>query len=108
MVGTAGFEDAGVFRLDAERALVQTLDFFPPIVDDPRWFGRIAAANSLSDVYAMGGVPLTAMNIVGWPMPLDVEVLGEILAGGLEKVKEAGAVLCGGHSVMDSEVKFGL
>lgn len=108
LAGTAGFEDAGVFRLDAERALVQTLDFFPPIVDDPRWFGRIAAANSLSDVYAMGGVPLTAMNIVGWPMPLDVEVLGEILAGGLEKVKEAGAVLCGGHSVMDSEVKFGL
>jgi len=97
-----------VFRLDAERALVQTLDFFPPIVDDPRWFGRIAASNSLSDVYAMGGVPLTAMNIVGWPMALDIEVLGEILAGGLEKVKEAGAVLCGGHSVMDSEVKFGL
>lgn len=95
-------------RLDGERALVQTLDFFPPIVDDPRWFGRIAAANSLSDVYAMGGAPLTAMNIVGWPKELDVEVLGEVLAGGLEKCEEAGAALCGGHSVVDSEVKYGL
>ena len=97
-----------MFRIDSERALVQTLDFFPPIVDDPRWFGRIAAANSLSDVYAMGGRPITAMNIVGWPRDLDVEILGEILAGGLEKVNEAGAVLCGGHSVMDHEIKFGL
>lgn len=97
-----------MFRLDAERALVQTLDFFPPIVDDPRWYGRIAAANSLSDVYAMGGKPLTAMNIVGWPKELDLEILGEILAGGLEKVIEAGAVLCGGHSVTDQEIKFGL
>lgn len=97
-----------MFRIDRERALVQTLDFFPPIVDDPRWFGRIAAANSLSDVYAMGGVPLTAMNIVGWPRDLDVEILGEILAGGHDKTKEAGAVLCGGHSVMDQEIKYGL
>jgi selenide,water dikinase len=87
---------------------VQTLDFFPPIVDDPRWFGRIAAANSLSDVYAMGGQALTAMNIVGWPKDLDLAILGEILAGGLEKVAEAGAVLCGGHSVTDSEIKYGL
>ena len=70
-----------MLRIDQERALVQTLDFFPPIVDDPRWFGRIAAANSLSDVFAMGGRPLTAMNIVGWPRELDVEILGEILAG---------------------------
>lgn len=97
-----------MFRIDAERALVQTVDFFPPIVDDPRWFGRIAAANSLSDVYAMGGKALTAMNIVGWPKELDIEILGEILAGGLEKVVEAGAVLCGGHSVTDQEIKFGL
>ena len=97
-----------MFRLDDERALVQTLDFFPPIVDDARWFGRIAAANSLSDVYAMGGRPITAMNIVGWPKELDVELLGEVLAGGLEKVREAGAVLCGGHSVVDHEVKYGL
>jgi selenide,water dikinase len=87
---------------------VQTVDFFPPMVDDPRWFGRIAAANSLSDVYAMGGRPLTVMNLVGWPRDLDLELLGEVLAGGLEKTQEAGAVLCGGHSVMDQEVKFGL
>jgi selenide,water dikinase len=87
---------------------VQTLDFFPPIVDDPRWFGRIAAANSLSDVYAMGGRALTAMNIVGWPSDLDIEILGEILAGGLEKIREAGAALCGGHSVVDAEIKYGL
>ena len=97
-----------MFRIDADRALVQTVDFFPPIVDDPRWFGRIAAANALSDVYAMGGRPVTAMNIVGWPKELGMEVLGEVLAGGLEKVKEAGAVLCGGHSVVDKEVKYGL
>ncbi len=108
LAGHQGFEDAGVFRLDGERALVQTLDFFPPIVDDPRWFGRIAAANSLSDVFAMGGRAVTAMNIVGWPKELDVEILGEVLAGGLEKIQEAGAVLCGGHSVVDSEIKYGL
>ena len=97
-----------MYQIDAERALVQTLDFFPPIVDDPRWYGRIAAANSLSDVYAMGGTPLTAMNIVGWPKELDLAILGEILAGGLEKIREAGAVLCGGHSVVDNEPKYGL
>ncbi len=97
-----------MFRLDAERALVQTVDFFPPVVDDPRWFGRIAAANALSDVYAMGGRALTALNLVCWPKEVDVSVLGEILAGGLEKVREAGAALCGGHSVVDSEIKFGL
>ncbi|MBL8754916.1 MAG: selenide, water dikinase SelD [Planctomycetes bacterium] len=108
LAGHRGFEDAGIFRLDAERALVQTVDFFPPMVDDPRWFGRIAAANSLSDVYAMGGRPITVMNLVGWPRDLDIELLGEVLAGGLEKTKEAGAVLCGGHSVMDQEIKFGL
>lgn len=87
---------------------MQTVDFFPPMVDDPRWFGRIAAANSLSDVYAMGGRPITAMNLVGWPRDLDLELLGEVLAGGLEKTVEAGAVLCGGHSVVDQEIKFGL
>lgn len=97
-----------MLRIDGERALVQTLDFFPPIVDDPRWFGRIAAANSLSDVFAMGGRCLTAMNIVGWPNGLSIDVLGEILAGGLEKTEEAGASLCGGHSVVDSEIKYGL
>ena len=97
-----------MYRIDAERALVQTLDFFPPIVDDPRWFGRIAAANALSDVFAMGGRPLTALNIVGWPKALDVSVLAEVLAGGLDKIVEAGAVLCGGHSVVDQEVKYGM
>lgn len=97
-----------MYRIDAERALVQTLDFFPPVVDDPTWYGRIAAANALSDVWAMGGTPLTALNIVGWPKVLDVEILGEILAGGLEKTREAGAVLCGGHSVTDQEIKYGL
>ena len=97
-----------MFRLDSERALVQTVDFFPPICDDPRWFGRIAAANALSDVYAMGGQPLTVMNLVGWPRDLDLELLGEVLAGGLEKTHEAGAVLCGGHSVVDAEIKYGL
>ena len=87
---------------------MQTVDFFPPIVDDPRFYGRIAAANALSDVYAMGGKPLTAMNLVGWPKDLDLTILGEILAGGLEKIVEAGAVLCGGHSVTDAEIKYGL
>ncbi|MFN9707287.1 MAG: selenide, water dikinase SelD [Planctomycetota bacterium] len=108
LAGHRGFEDAGIFRLDGELALVQTVDFFPQMVDDPRWFGRIAAANSLSDVYAMGGRPITAMNLVGWPRDLDLELLGEVLAGGLEKTVEAGAALCGGHSVMDQEIKFGL
>ena len=88
--------------------MVQTVDFFPPIVDDPRWFGRIAAANALSDVYAMGGRALTALNLVGWPKDLDVELLGEVMAGGLDKIREAGAVLVGGHSVVDHEIKYGL
>ncbi len=87
---------------------MQTVDFFPPMVDDPRWFGRIAAANSLSDVYAMGGKPLTVMNLVGWPRDLDIELLGEVLAGGLEKTKDAGAVPCCSHSARDQEIKFGL
>ncbi|MCB9871007.1 MAG: selenide, water dikinase SelD [Planctomycetes bacterium] len=108
LAGTSGYEDAGVFQVDAHRALVQTVDFFPPIVDDPRWFGRIAAANALSDVFAMGGVPLTALNLVGWPTDLDVAWLGEIMAGGDEKVREAGAVLCGGHSVTNGSILYGL
>ncbi len=109
LVGSATLDDAGVFRLDERTALVQTLDFFPPLVDDPYAFGRIAAANALSDVYAMGGEPLTAMNIVGFPdkeMPL--EILGEILRGGQERVAAAGAVVVGGHSVRDAEIKYGL
>jgi selenide,water dikinase len=108
LAGSGGFEDAGIVRIDSERALVQTTDFFPPIVDDPRWFGRIAAANALSDVYAMGGQAISALNLVGWPKELDIELLGEVLAGGYEKLVEAGAALAGGHSVVDHEVKYGL
>jgi len=88
--------------------LLQSVDFFPPIVDDPHRFGQIAAANALSDVYAMGGEPLTAMNLVGFPDKLDLGILREILAGGLSKIEESGAKLCGGHSVQDDEPKYGL
>lgn len=109
LVGFDHFDDAGIYRLDGSTALVQTLDFFPPLVDDPYQFGRIAAANSLSDVYAMGGRPVTAMNIVGFPdKDLPVEILHEILRGGAERVAAAGAVIVGGHTLRDSEVKYGL
>ena len=109
LVGTEHLDDGGVFRLDERTALVQTLDFFPPLVDDPYSFGQIAAANSLSDIYAMGGRPLTAMNIVGFPdKDLSTEILVDILRGGAERVAEAGAVILGGHSVRDAEVKYGL
>ena len=100
-------DDAGVYRWDGERALVQTVDFFTPIVDDPFAYGQIAAANSLSDVYAMGGRPLTALAIAGFPKDLDRDVLKKIFAGGLAKLTEAGVALLGGHTVQDSEVKFG-
>jgi selenide,water dikinase len=109
LVGRETFDDAGVFRLSDDLALVQTVDFFAPIVDDPFDFGQIAAANALSDVYAMGGQPLTALNIVAFPtsdLPLDV--LSLILAGGQEKVHEAGALIVGGHTVIDTELKYGL
>lgn len=95
-------------RLDADRALVQTVDFFTPVVDDPWTYGAIAATNALSDVYAMGGEPLTALNVLCWDPELPAEVLHEILRGGLDKVREAGALLVGGHSVTDDEVKYGL
>jgi selenide, water dikinase len=109
LVGSDTFDDAGVFRLRDDLALVQTTDFFPPLVDDPFAFGRIAAANALSDVYAMGGRPITALNIVGFPdKELGPEVLVEILRGGADAVREAGAVIVGGHSVRDAEVKYGL
>ncbi len=102
-------DDAGVYRISADVALVQTVDFITPIVDDPFLFGQIAAANSLSDVYAMGGRPLTAMNVVGFPSKkLDRAVLVDILKGGGEKVREAGAVIVGGHTVEDEELKYGL
>jgi selenide, water dikinase len=100
-------DDAGVYRLDESRALVQTVDFFTPIVDDPFTYGRIAAANALSDVYAMGGRPLTALAIAGFPKELDVAILGEIFRGGLDTLQRAGVSLLGGHTVQDQEIKFG-
>ena len=109
LVGSATADDAGVYRIDRDRALVQTVDFFTPIVDDPFLYGQIAAANSLSDVYAMGGRPLTAMNIVG--MPTDVvphRIINAILRGGAAKVKQAGCVLVGGHSIRNPEPIYGL
>ncbi len=102
------FADAGVYRISDDCALVQSVDFFTPIVDDPRTFGRIAATNALSDIYAMGGKPLTVMNLVGFPACLEQEVLVEILKGSAEKVHEAGAIVVGGHTVEDDEPKFGL
>ena len=102
-------DDAGVFVLSDDLALVQTVDFFAPIVDDPYLFGQVAAANALSDVYAMGGEPLTALNIVGFPSgKLPLEVLREILRGGQDKVHEAGALIVGGHTIIDEELKYGL
>jgi selenide,water dikinase len=109
LVGLETGDDAGVVRLDDHTALIQTLDFFTPIVDDPFIFGQIAAANALSDVYAMGGRPLCAMNIVCFPQKdMDISVLTEILKGGLEKIHEADALLVGGHSIDDKEIKYGL
>ncbi len=105
----ASHDDAGVYRLSRELVLIQTVDFFTPVVDDPRDFGRIAVANALSDIYAMGGKPITALNVVGFPTDrVDLSVLGEILAGGMEKLAEAGVTLLGGHSVKDPELKFGV
>lgn len=102
-------DDAAVFKVTDEIAIIQTVDFFTPIVDDPYWFGQIAAANALSDVYAMGGIPKTAMNLVAFPISkMDISVLRRVLEGGLEKMKEAGVVLVGGHSIEDKEMKYGL
>lgn len=109
LAGLGNSEDAAVVRFPAGKALVQTVDFFTPIVNDPFRFGQIAAANSLSDVYAMGGEPYVAMNIVCFPIgEMDVQILREILRGGLSKIQEAGAFLVGGHSVQDKEIKYGL
>lgn len=108
IVGIETSDDAAIYKVTDDIAMIQTVDFFTPIVDDPYMFGQIAAANSLSDVYAMGGEPKVALNIVGFPNCLDPAILGDILAGGADKVKEAGAVLVGGHSVQDDEPKYGL
>lgn len=108
LVGTETGDDAAVYRLNDEIALVLTVDFFPPITDDPFEFGLIAAANSFSDVYAMGGRPLLALNVVGFPVSLPKEVLGEVLRGGYAKAAEAGCLIVGGHTVDDAEPKYGL
>jgi selenide, water dikinase len=109
LIGMATADDAGVYKISDELALIQTVDFFTPIVDDPYDFGRIAAANALSDVYAMGGIPKTALNIVAFPInTLDGAILRAILAGGLDKLREAKTVLLGGHSIVDEEMKYGL
>jgi len=109
IVGLDRADDAGVYRVSDELALIQTVDFFTPIVDDPYWFGQIAAANALSDIYAMGGVPKTAMNLVAFPSSrMDLAILRRIIEGGIVKMKEAGVVLVGGHSVQDNEIKYGL
>ena len=108
LVGLDAPDDSAVYKLDDSHAIISTLDFFPPVVDDPYTFGTIAAANALSDVYAMGGKPLLAINLVAFPENLDTAVLSEILRGGAEKVQEAGAVIAGGHTVTDKEPKYGL
>jgi selenide, water dikinase len=108
LVGLERADDAAVYQIDDERAIISTMDFFPPVVDDPYAFGAIAAANALSDVYAMGGKPLMAINLVAYPDGLGLEILTEILRGGAEKVCEASAVIAGGHTVTDKEPKYGL
>lgn len=108
LVGFTTADDAGVFRINDRQALVQTVDFFPPIVDDPYYFGQIAAANALSDIYAMGGRPLTALNIVGFPPKMSPDILKQILLGGAEKIHESGAAVVGGHSIKDNELKYGV
>lgn len=108
LVGYDSRDDAAVYRLTEDLALVQTVDFFPPMVEDPYIFGQIAAANALSDVYAMGGQVKTALNLVCFPESMDLNILGQILQGGAEKVAEAGGILAGGHSIADSGVKYGL
>lgn len=108
IVGFETSDDAAVYRITDDTAVIQTLDFFTPVVDDPYTFGQVAAANALSDIYAMGGEPKIALNIVCFPGELDPDILGEILRGGADKVREAGAVLVGGHSIQDDVPKYGL
>jgi selenide, water dikinase len=108
LVGLDPADDAAVYRLDDSTALVFTVDFFPPVVDDPRTYGRIAAANALNDVFAMGGRPLLALSVTAFPEELPTEVLGEVLAGAAEATQEAGAILAGGHTIRDAEPKYGL
>lgn len=109
IVGLDAIDDAGVYKINDVLAIVQTVDFFTPIVDDPYWFGQIAAANALSDIYAMGGIPKTAMNLVAFPADkMDISILRQIIKGGIDKMREAHVVLLGGHSIEDNELKYGL
>ena len=108
LVGFDTSDDCAVYKIDEKTSIVQTLDFFPPMISDPYVFGQIAATNALSDVYAMGSKPITALNIVCFPPELDPDILGQILKGGAEKVKEANCSLCGGHSISDDSIKYGL
>ena len=108
MIGLSAPDDSAVYKLDDNRAIISTTDFFPPVVDDPYHFGSIAAENALSDVYAMGGKPLMAINLAAYPDGYELSILTEILRGGADKVKESGAVIAGGHTVTDKEPKYGL
>jgi selenide,water dikinase len=108
LVGIDGVDDAGVYKLNDDLALVLTVDFFPPIVDDPFLFGQVAAANALSDIYAMGGKPVTALNILAIPAQMPADFIAEVLRGGADKIAEAGAVIAGGHTIKDMELKYGL
>src|SRR2546427_2424559 len=108
LIGLEAIDDAAVYRVNGQQAIISTADFFPPVVDDPYAFGAIAAANALSDVYAMGGRVLMAINLVAWPNDLEPAILSEILRGGMEVVAQAGGVIAGGHTVVDTEPKYGL
>src|SRR5438876_9495339 len=108
LVGLQAIDDAAVYRVNDQQAVISTADFFPPVVDDPYAFGAIAAANAMSDVYAMGGQVLMAINLVAWPDDLDPGILSEILQGGADTVAQAGAIIAGGHTVSDKEPKYGL
>jgi selenide, water dikinase len=108
IVTSETYDDAGVYRLSDDTALVQTVDVFTPVVDDPYWFGAIVAANALSDVYAMGGKPITVLCVLGFPGQLDPSIMTEILKGSAEVVRDSGAVIAGGHTLIDAELKFGL
>ena len=108
LVGYESSDDAAAYQITKDFATIQTLDFFPPMIEDPYTFGKIAATNALSDIYAMGGKPVVALNIVCFPMDWDLNILGKIMQGGSEKVLEAGATVAGGHSINDDSVKYGL
>jgi selenide,water dikinase len=108
LIGYNKADDAGIYKINDHQALVQTVDFFPPIVDDPYAFGQVAAANALSDIYAMGGRPLTTLNIVAFPVLMNPDIFKKVLLGGADKIHEAGAVIVGGHSIKDNELKYGL